>query len=51
MMEHCYNSFAIRVQGAQTVAAGNPLTSIRTWGTVGQYYFSLDFTPAGGFYL
>jgi len=47
-MDHCYNSFAIRVQGAQTVASGNPLTSIRTWGTVGQYYFSLDFTPGGG---
>ena len=47
-MEQCYNSFAIRIQGASTVAAGNPLTNIRTWGTVGQYYFSLDFTPGGG---
>lgn len=47
-MEHCNNSFAIRIQGASTVAAGNPFTSVRTWGTAGQYYFSLDFTPASG---
>lgn len=47
-MEHCYNSFAIRLQGAAFVAAGNPLTAIRTWGTAGQFFFSLEFTPAGG---
>jgi len=46
-MDHCMNSFQIRLQGASTIASGDPATSIRTWGTLGQYYFSLDWTAGG----
>lgn len=42
-MEHCLQSFNIRTQ--QSSIATNSNGIVRTWGTIGQYFFSLNHYP------
>ena len=45
-MIDCMQSFRVRIRGNTTVSSANG--SIRTWGTLGQYFYSLSFAPNNG---
>ena len=47
MIHQCLKSFQIRIAQNFVVAQGNPGVSCKTWGTPGQYFWSLVFTPGG----
>ena len=44
-MDHCMKSFQIRIAQNYLLVSGSPGNSLRTWGTVGQYYWSAGFNP------
>ncbi len=46
MIDQCMKSFQIRIErNSYTAIDGAPSTSVRTWGTPGQYFFSAVFKP------
>lgn len=44
-MEQCMRSFQLSIFQSITCTSGNSGTEIKTWGTVGQYFWSLSVKP------
>ena len=45
MIDHCMQSFSLKI--AQNTIASSAIGACRTWGTIGQYFFSCGFSPSG----